>query len=409
MKEEKFQEAVLENGIRFIHRYRSGEIAHIALMMGTGSRDEEKDEEGMAHCIEHMMFKGTTQRRPYHILTCLDSVGGDLNAFTTKEETCIHASFLSQHYKRACDLISDLAFNATFPDAELAKEKEVILDEVNSYKDTPSEEIYDMFEDLLFKGHALGHNILGNAETVSSFTHNDIKRFRKKHYSAREMVVASTGNLSFDKAYRIVNQYFAVYNDNGVTQRRKAFVPQKSKSETLHRDSHLAHCIIGGLAPDYKSTDKIKMVMLNNILGGPGMNSRLSLNIREKYGFAYTIESQYNAYSDTGLFCVYMGVAPDSLDKAIVLVHKELNKLRNVKLGTLQLSRAKQQLSGQLALGREYAMHDLLSSVRSVVMDEPVAYMDEILRKIDNLSADDIMQMANQVYDEADLNMLVFK
>ena len=409
MKEEKFQAAVLENGITFIHRYRSGEIAHIALMMGTGSRDEAKKEEGMAHCIEHMMFKGTTQRRPYHILTCLDSVGGDLNAFTTKEETCIHASFLSQHYKRACDLISDLAFNATFPDAELVKEKEVILDEVNSYKDTPSEEIYDMFEDLLFKGHALGHNILGNAETVSSFTHDDIMRFRQKHYSANEMVVASTGNMSFEKAYRVVNQYFAKYNDNGAKQRRMAFAPQKPKSEVMHRDSHLAHCIIGGLAPDYKSTDKIKMVMLNNILGGPGMNSRLSLNIREKYGFAYTIESQYNAYSDTGLFCVYMGVAPDSLDKSISLVHKELAKLKNYKLGTLQLSKAKQQLSGQLALGREYAMHDLLTTVRSVVMGETIIYMDEILRRIDSLSASDIMEMANRVYDKENLNMLIFK
>mgnify|MGYP002856342315 CR=1 FL=1 len=409
MKEEIFQQAVLDNGIRFIHRHRGGEIAHVALMMGTGSRDEAEKEEGMAHCIEHMMFKGTTHRRPYHILTCLDCVGGDLNAFTTKEETCVHASFLAQHYKRACDLIADLAFNATFPEAELVKEKEVILDEVNSYKDTPSEEIYDMFEDLLFENHSLGHNILGSAETVGSFTHDDIVRFRNRHYSTRDMVVASTGDLSFNKAYNIVNQHFSKYPDNGTSQERTAFVRQSPKNKVEHRDSHLAHCIIGGLAPDYKSGEKLKMVMLNNILGGPGMNSRLSLNIREKYGFAYTIESQYNAYSDTGLFCVYMGVAPDSLEKAITLVHKELDKLKNNKLGVLQMAKAKQQLSGQLALGREYAMHDLLTSVRSVVMNEPVTYMDEVLRKIDNLSADDIMQMANQVYDEANLNMLVFK
>ena len=407
--EYEFKQAVLKNGIRIIHKERPGEIAHLVLMVETGTRDELAHENGLAHFVEHTIFKGTQNRKAYHILSCLDNVGGDLNAFTTKEETCLQATFLKQHYNHSLDLFADIAFHSTFPENELAKEKEVILDEINSYLDSPSDEIYDLFEEMVFKGHPLSRNILGTTELVKGFKRQDILNFMAHNYSTDSMILASIGDISFHEFERLAMRYFGEQPAHLINKKREAFKDYQSEKRIAKRNNHLSHCIIGGLAPEFCSPLRMPIVMLNNVLGGPAMSSRLGLNIREKYGFAYSIESQYTAYSDVGLINVYMGVDPDSLGKAIELVYKEIDKLCQQKLGTMQLQHAKQQLIGQVALSYESGMNELLSATRSLLMGEPIEYMDEIIRKVEAVTADDVLEVANRVFDRAQLSQIIFE
>ena len=407
--ETKYNESILPNGIKLIHREKKGEIAHLVLLVETGTRDEKEQENGLAHFVEHTIFKGTQNRKAYHILSCLDNVGGDLNAFTTKEETCIQATFLKQHYKRSLDLFADIAFHSIFPENELTKEKEVILDEINSYLDSPSDEIYDLFEEMVFKGHPLSRNILGTSDLVKGFKRQDILDFMVQHYSTDQMILATIGDISFKDFEKLAMVYFGEQPAHLVSKKRETFKSYTPENRVMERKNHLSHCIIGGMAPEFCSPLRMPIVMLNNVLGGPAMSSRLGLNIREKYGFAYSIESQYTAYSDTGLINVYMAVDPDSLEKAIGLVYKELDKLRQQKLGTLQLHHAKQQLIGQVALSYESGMNELLSATRSLLMNEPIEYMDDIIRKVEAVSADDILEVANRVFDERQLSRIVFE
>ena len=407
--ENKYNHAVLSNGIRIYHKEKQGEIAHLVLMVETGTRDEQAHENGLAHFVEHTIFKGTQSRKAYHILSCLDNVGGDLNAFTTKEETCIQATFLKQHYKRSLDLFADIAFRSTFPENELVKEKEVILDEINSYLDSPSDEIYDLFEEMVFKGHPLSRNILGTTELVKGFHRQDILDFMAHNYSTDQMILASIGDISFEEFRTLANTYFEDQPAHIINRKREFFKGYTPENRTEKRSNHLSHCMIGGIAPEYCSPLKMPIVMLNNVLGGPAMSSRLGLNIREKYGFAYSIESQYTAYSDTGLISVYMAVDPDSLEKAIGLVYKEIDKLCQQKLGTMQLQHAKQQLIGQVALSYESGMNELLGITRSLLMGEPIEYMEDIIRKVEAVTADDILDIANMVFDKGQLSQIVFK
>jgi predicted Zn-dependent peptidase len=339
----------------------------------------------------------------------LDNVGGDLNAFTTKEETCIQATFLKQHYKRSLDLFADIAFRSTFPENELAKEKEVILDEINSYLDSPSDEIYDLFEEIVFKGHPLSRNILGTTDLVKGFHRQDILDFMGHNYSTDQMILASMGDISFKEFEKLAMTYFGNQPAHLVSRKRETFKGYVPESRTETRNNHLSHCMIGGIAPEFSSPLRMPIVMLNNVLGGPAMSSRLGLNIREKYGFAYSIESQYTAYSDVGLINVYMGVDPDSLERAIELVHKELDKLCTQKLGTLQLHHAKQQLIGQLALGRESGMSELLAITRSMLMNEPVETVPDIIHTIEVITAEDLMAEANEVFAPERLSTLIFR
>ena len=409
MQENKYYESVLPNGIRLIHKEKKSEIAHLILMVETGTRDELAHQNGLAHFVEHTIFKGTQNRKAYHILSCLDNVGGDLNAFTTKEETCIQASFLKQHYGRALDLFADITFRSTFPESELNKEKEVVLDEIHSYLDSPSDEIYDLFEEMVFKGHPLSRNILGTTELVKGFNRQSILEFMAGNYSTDQMVLASIGNISFKELEHMAKKHFGEQPAHLIDKKRELFDGYAPENRHLKRDNHLSHCIIGGIAPEFCSQLRMPVVMLNNVLGGPAMSSRLGLNIREKYGFAYTIESQYTAYSDIGLINVYMAVDPDSLEKTIGLVHKELEKLCTQKLGTLQLHHAKQQLIGQAALSYESGMTELLSATRSLLMGEPIEYMDDIIRKVEAVSAEEILDMANRVFDKKQLSRIVFQ
>ncbi len=408
-EESIISEYILPNGIKILHKHRPGAIAHMSLMVNTGMRDELPDENGLAHFIEHMLFKGTKKRKAYHILSCLENVGGELNAYTTKEETCIHASFLKEHYNKAIELIADVAFNSTYPANEIEKEKEVIIDEINSYRDNPAEEIFDEFENNLYKDHEMGRNILGTTDLINSYTRNDLCHFIKNNYSTNKMIVATIGDIPFAKFKNKIISLFGDYQQTITEYHRNKFEGLANFTKIEERNNHLSHCIIGGIAYHFDSQYKMPMVLLNNILGGPGMNSRLNLNIREKYGFAYTIESQYNAYSDTGNFSIYMGVDPHSLDKAVDLVFKELNKLKNNRLGTIQLSNAKNQLVGQLALSSESGLGELLSMTRSAYSQEGIEPLSETVKKIRNLSSDDILNVANEIFDNKNINLMIYK
>lgn len=402
-------QSILRNGIKLLHRHRAGEVAHLALMVNAGMRDERPDENGLAHFIEHLVFKGTKRRKAYHILSCLENVGGELNAYTTKEETCIHASFLKEHLGKAMDLFADVIFNSTFPENEMEKEKEVILDEINSYRDTPADEIFDEFENLLYKGHQLGRNILGTIDLVSGYSRGDIVRFHKSHYAPDRMILACIGDISFEDFKRMAEKYFADCEGDAVPFERVPFTPLPAKTQIEERTSHLTHVVIGGLAYPYNDDRKLKLILLNNILGGPGMNTRLNLNIREKYGFAYTIESQYNAYSDTGNYTIYMGVDPHSQDKSIELVFKELNKLMTQKLGTLQLSNAKKQLIGQVALSNESGMNDLLGMIRAGFFEEHIETLPETIARLEKITAEELLEVANETFRRDDASLLVFQ
>lgn len=407
--EKQISQAILSNGIKVIHRHRDGELSHLALMVNAGMRDEKADENGLAHFIEHLVFKGTKRRKAYHILSCLENVGGDLNAFTTKEETCIHASFLKEHINKAMDLFADVIFNSTFPESEMEKEKEVILDEINSYRDSPADEIYDEFENLIYRGHQLGRNILGTIDLVSAYTRDDIVGFRNMHYAPDRMVLACIGNIPFESFLRLANKYFADYQGDAAPFERVRFIGNPPMTRVESRQNHLTHVIMGGPAYPYNDERKLKLILLNNILGGPGMNTRLNLNIREKYGFAYTIESQYNAYSDTGNYTIYMGVDPHSQDRSIELVYKELDKLMTRKLGTMQLSNAKKQLIGQVALSNESGMNDLLGMVRAGFFEEHIETLPETIAKLENITSSELLEIANDIYDKDKINLLVFK
>lgn len=399
----------LPNGIKILHKHRPGAVAHLALMVNTGMRDELSNENGLAHFVEHMLFKGTKKRKAYHILSCLENVGGELNAYTTKEETCIHASFLKEYYNKAIELISDVAFNSTYPTNELEKEKEVIIDEINSYRDSPAEEICDEFENNLYRGHEMGRNILGTTDLVNGFTRNDLCNFIKNNYSTEKIIIATIGDISFINFKNKIITHFGDYQHSITSFHRTKFQQLPTFTKIEERNNHLSHCIIGGIAYHFDNPKKMQMILLNNILGGPGMNSRLNLNIREKYGFTYTIESQYNAYSDTGNFLIYMGVDPHSMEKTIELVHKELNKLKDKKLGTIQLSNAKNQLVGQLALSGESGLGELLGITRAAFSKEGIEPLSEIVRKIKEVKSEDILDVANEIFDSSNINTMIYK
>jgi predicted Zn-dependent peptidase len=302
-----------------------------------------------------------------------------------------------------------VAFNSTYPTNELEKEKEVIIDEINSYRDSPAEEICDEFENNLYRGHEMGRNILGTTDLVNGFTRNDLCNFIKNNYSTEKIIIATIGDISFINFKNKIITHFGDYQHSITSFHRTKFQQLPTFTKIEERNNHLSHCIIGGIAYHFDNPKKMQMILLNNILGGPGMNSRLNLNIREKYGFTYTIESQYNAYSDTGNFLIYMGVDPHSMEKTIELVHKELNKLKDKKLGTIQLSNAKNQLVGQLALSGESGLGELLGITRAAFSKEGIEPLSEIVRKIREVKSEDILDVANEIFDSSNINTMIYK
>jgi len=404
-----YQVYTLPNGIRLLHKHAVSPIAHCCFIVNAGARDEAPGKDGLAHFIEHLLFKATERRNTEQILNRLELVGADLNAYTTKEYTCIHASFLKQHLERAIDLTEDIVFHSTFPEEELVKEKSVILDEIASYLDQPDEAIQDDFEDILFKDHQLGRNILGTTDSVTALAKADIDHFIAQNYNTHQMVFAVLGEYDFKKLVKLVEKYFSTAKENTTAKNR--MLPAINIAETVRFAKPISqtHGVIGGQAYSSLNQKKNGLLLLNNILGGMGMSSRLNLQIREKYGIAYTIESNYSAFSDTGIFSIYFGTDTEKAERAIKLIHKELKKLREQKLGTLQLHQAKQKFVGQIALGEENRIGLIIAMAKSLLDFGYVDSIEEIFAKINAVTADEMLATANDIFDSSRLTTLLFE
>lgn len=384
-------------------------VAHCGLTINVGSRDELEQEQGLAHFIEHLIFKGTTKRKAYQILSHMENVGGEINAYTGKEDTCVYATFMNTHYARCLDLISDIVFQSVFAEKEILKEKDVVIDEINSYKDNPGEQIFDDFDEVVFRNHPLGANILGTPRHLKKFKREHVFEFIRKNYVTSEMVISSVGNIDFKKLVRLVERYFGDIPEGHREQSRVSFEGYNPVNEVVKRRNHQVHCIIGNVGYNASHDKKTALVLLNNILGGPGLNSRLNMGIREKYGFCYNIESHYQPYSDTGLFSIYLGTDKDYIDKTIALVQKELTLLREKRLGSLQLKRARQQLQGQVAISFESNVNEMLSIGKSLLLYERIDSIVEINEKIQRVTSSELLDAANEVFAPEMLSMLMYR
>lgn len=399
----------LSNGIRLVHKPADTLVAHCGLTINAGSRDEFPQEQGLAHFIEHLIFKGTHKRKAYHILSHMENVGGEINAYTSKEDTCIYASFMNIHYARCLDLVSDIIFNSVFPEKEILKEKDVVIDEINSYKDNPGEQIFDDFDGLIFRDHPLGANILGTPRHLRKFSRSHIYEFLQRNYVTHEMVISSVGRIDFAKLIRLAERYFGHIPESRKASPRSKFVQYMPETRSIKRRNHQVHCVLGNEAYGADDHYKTAMVLLNNILGGPGLNSRLNMAVREKHGFCYNIESHYQPYSDTGIFSIYLGTDHENIDKAVSLVMRELSLLREKRLGSLQLKRAKQQLQGQVAISFESNLNEMLSLGKSVLLYDRIDTIAQINEKIEKVSASDLMHVANEIMQPQQLSMLMYK
>ncbi len=403
--------AELPNGIRLIHKQVDSPVTHCGIMINTGSRDETDNNHGISHLIEHLIFKGTKKRKAFHILSRMEDVGGELNAFTSKEETCVHTSFFNNYYARAFEILRDIVFNSIFPEKEIKKEKEVVLDEINSYKDSPFELIFDDFEDLVFKGHALGNNVLGSQESLDAINRNSILDFYTSNYPTTEMVVASVGSLSFNKIKNYFERFFsdiprkeasgirAPFNINNYTAEKKS----------ITKDTHQSHCVIG--TPGYSHNDDKRLILhlITNYLGGPSLNTKLNMVLREKRGYAYNIEANYTTYSDTGIVSIYFGTDEKDLQKSINLTIKELELLKNEKLGPIQLAKAKKQLTGQIAFSAENHENQMFSLAKSLLVYDKIDNLDTIFKKVNDIDASQIRDVANEIFNNKLISQLVFK
>lgn len=399
----------LTNGIRLVHHRIPGMVAHCGIIINIGSRDETLREHGIAHFIEHMLFKGTRKRKAFHILSRLEDVGGELNAYTTKEETAIHASFLKEDYQRAVELISDITFNSIFPEKEIEKEKDVVIEEINSYLDNPSELIFDDFEELIFSNQPIGRNILGSPESVRSFSQKTITDFISNNYDTNELVFCSVGNIENEKIQDLFKKHFAhIVTNKRIVRSNKTSV-YNPVTHTKKMDTFQNHCILGNIAYDLKDERRMGMFLLNNILGGQGLNSRLNLSLREKNGLAYNVESSYNPYYDTGVFSIYFGTDSHNLEKSISIALSELNRLRGSLLGTVQLSKAKNQIKGYLARGYENHESLMLSLGKSLLVFNRIDTIEEIYDKIDKITSSQLMEIANDIFEPLKLSKLIYK
>jgi len=398
----------LSNGMRLIHAPNSSAVAHCGLMINAGSRDEKTHEQGIAHFVEHLIFKGTRKRKAFHILSRMDDVGGEINAYTSKEETCVHTSFLSKDYERALELLSDITFNSVFPGKEMMREKDVIIDEINSYKDNPGEAIYDDFEEMVFEGQPLGRNILGTPEMLRQFHRQDIEQFVKRNYLPGEMVLTSIGNIPFPRFIEMAEKHFGQIPAARASGNRVPFNGYRPGSKSLQRNTNQAHCILGNVTYDLYHPRRITMTLLENLIAGPGLNSRLNMLLREKLGYVYHVESSYTPFSDVGLFTLYFGAEKSRLDKTLAHIYKEFEKLRTTPLGKVQLRKAKKQLFGQLAITSEHPPTRMIANGKSYLMLNRVDSLEDIHRKIEAVTAEELMETAREVLDPDQLTTLTY-
>jgi predicted Zn-dependent peptidase len=399
---------VLSNGTRLVYLKVPSQVAHLGFFFAAGSRHESESQIGLAHFLEHCLFKGTHKRKALHILSRIDAVGGELNAYTAKEEMCLYASFSKEHTLRAIDLLSDISINSTFPQKEIEKEKEVILDEINSYLDSPSDKIFDDFDAKLFKGHPLGQNILGTKESVAGFTQQDLQDYVKQYFTADNLVVSFVGNVSLARLKSLLEAALALMPKTANRAQPHPFNSAVSFNEIVHEANYQAHAVMGGLAPSYHNDERIAMSLLINILGGPALNSRLNLSVRERYGYAYSIEANYHTFADTGYWQIYFGSESKNINKTLSLIAKELEKLQNKPLSTSQLAQAKKQFKGHLALGMDVNSGLMQGLGKSMLAFGQIDTIAEMHQAIDKITVQEIQALAQQYFSRDQLSSLVF-
>ena len=421
----KYNTYTLDNGLRIIHLPSDSKVVYCGYQINAGTRNEEPGEEGLAHFCEHVTFKGTERRKAWHILNCLESVGGDLNAYTNKEGTVYYSAILKEHIARAVDLLTDIVFHSVYPQAEIDKEVEVICDEIESYNDSPAELIYDEFENIIFKGSPLGHNILGTAEQVRSFKTEDALRFTRKLYRPDNAIFFAYGDIDFKKLVRLLKKSFLSEERRVKSEKfnspeaQAQFNIQHSTFNTQHsfegqtivmqKNTHQAHVMIGTRAYDVNDSRRMPLYLLNNMLGGPGMNAKLNLALREHNGLVYTVESTMAAYGDTGIWSIYFGCDEHDVKRCLRLVRKELDKFMLKPLSEAQLKAAKKQIKGQIGVACDNRENFALDFGKSFLHYGWEKNVDRLYEQVDEITAEQIQAVAQELFDKDRLTTLIFR
>ena len=424
----RYNTKTLPSGLRVIHLPSTSSVVYCGFQIAAGTRDERPGEEGLAHFCEHMSFKGTERRNALQIINALEGLGGELNAFTNKESTVYYAAIQKEHLRVAVDVLADMVFHSQYPQGEIDREVEVICDEIESYNDTPSELIYDEFENLLFGGHPLGHNILGTAERLRTYTTDDARRFTQRHYLPMKSVFFAYGDVDFRRLTAWLEKLVpgapsepTVSTDGKKTSHSIGISPAVENVESIlgpypagdvivrHRNTHQSHIMIGTRAYAANHPRRMALFLLNNLLGGPGMNARLNLVLRERYGLVYTVESTVVNYGDTGVWSVYFGCDSHDIARCQRLVRRELDKLMTTPLSETRLAVAKRQLKGQLAIACDGREQFALDFGKSFLFDGKERDLDDLFSRIDNVTAADIQDVANELFPKERLMTLVYK
>ena len=399
----------LANGLRIIHTPSPTSVVYCGYAIDAGTRDEQPYEVGLAHFVEHMLFKGTTRRRAWHILNRMENVGGDLNAFTNKEETVVYSAFLKKDFTRALELLTDIVFHSTFPQHEVDKERGVVLEEIDCYEDNPAELIFDDFEDILFRGHSLGHNILGTPQHVKRFTTASGRSFADRYYHPSNAVLFVYGNIPFSRIVMWAERFTADIPAGSANKGRTAPLPYVPRQVETTRHTHQTHVMMGCVG--YPSGDKRRtgLYLLNNMLGGPGMNSRLNLALREQTGLVYNVESNLINYTDTGVFNIYFGTDANEADRCVELTLKELDRLRERPLTALQLSAAKKQLIGQVGVAADNFENTALGMAKTYLHYGEYEGSEALFRRIEAVTANELWDISNELFGRDYLTVLTYR
>lgn len=387
----------LANGILFCHKQvPTTKISHCGFTFNIGSRDEKETEQGLAHFWEHMAFKGTEKRKAYHIINRLETVGGELNAYTTKEKVYLYASVLDKYFDRACELLTDISFNSVFPEKEIEKEKGVILEEMSMYEDSPEDSIFDEFDELVFGDHALGKNILGTRESVNSFSQRDFYNFLENNWGSNEIIFSSVSSLPFKKALKITEKYLEQIELPEIIKARQKCDFKPGEHRVIKKPIQQSHIIMGVDAPKILHEDRIPFFMMSYLLGGPIMSSRLNLSLREKHGLVYSVESSFNAFTDAGMFSVYFGTEKHKVERVKNLVFKEFQKVKEKELGVMQLSKLKDQICANLAMAEESNSAFMQMLGKSMLDVGKIETLTEIFKSINDVDAGTFRDVANK-------------
>lgn len=402
-----YQIYTLSNGVKVIHAPSPTSVAYCGFAMNAGTRDEPENQQGMAHFVEHLLFKGTRKRKAWHILNRMENVGGDLNAYTNKEETLVYCAFMKSHFARAVELLTDIVFHSTFPESEVKKEVEVIIDEIQSYRDSPAELIFDDFEELIYPNHPLGWNILGRADLLRGFTGANAAAWVNQFYRTSNLVFFVWASLDFKYVIRVLERALAEIPASSLgTYNRMVPEAYHPRQLTIEKGTHQAHVMLGGRGYDAFNEKRTVLYVLNNVLGGPGMNSRLNVALREKRGLVYNVESNVTSYTDTGTFSIYFGCDTEDVDDCLDLVYGELRNLRTKKMSDMQLHAVKKQLIGQMGVAADNFENMALEMGKCFLHYGKFDTGEVVNQRVEQLTAEELLSVANEIFDEKMLTCL---